>query len=82
MNGNTVSEKPLRKIDKVCATEVWVECLGGDQRYLKKQDSEIINRVLRRLSGWERITSNARFGPYGRQKGYRRIVSTTVPYGG
>lgn len=82
LNGNTVTDKPLRKIDKVCATEIWVECLGGDQRYLKKQDSEIINRVLRRLSGWERISSNARFGPYGRQKGYRRRVSTTVPNGG
>ena len=47
-----------------------------NERYLKKQDSEIINRILRRLSGWERMTTNARFGPYGRQRGYKKTVST------
>ena len=77
LNGNTVIDGPLRKIDKICAMEIWVECLNGDPRYFQKRDSEVIGRILRRLSGWEQITTSARFGPYGKQRGYRRIVSTT-----
>lgn len=78
LNGNATTNKPLQKMWKVCAAEVWVECLNGDQRYLKKQDAEAIGRILQRMRGWERITSTdnnpstARFGPYGIQKGFRR----------
>lgn len=81
LNGNSAlpSEKPLTKMRKVCAAEIWVECLSGDQKYMKKQDSEMINRILRRMDGWERIPTNARFGPYGRQKGYRRIAPIMGP---
>lgn len=82
INGNATTNKPLTKRRKICAMEVWVECLSGDQRYLKKQDAEVIGRILKRLQGWERIPTNARFGPYGRQKGFRRLEPIMGPGGG
>ena len=82
LNNNAKTDEPLRKLDKVCASEIWVECLNGDPRYMKKQDSENISRILSRVKGWEKIPSNARFGPYGRQKGYRRIAPIMGPRGG
>ena len=73
LNGNTKTEDPLFPIDKVCVMEIWVECLGGDQRFMKPQDRAKIGNILSRAPGWERIKSNARFGPYGRQKGFKRV---------
>lgn len=77
LNGNTKTDKlQLVPMDKVCIMEIWVECIGGDQRFLKPQDRTKIGNILARIRGWERIKTNARFGPYGRQKGFRRVDST------
>lgn len=73
LNGNTKLDEPTYPIDKVCIMEVWVECLGGDQRFLRPQDRAKIGGILARVQGWERIKTNARFGPYGRQKGFKRV---------
>ena len=73
LNGNTKTEEPIYPIDKVCILEIWVECLGGSQQYLKPQDRAQIGSILSRMSGWERIKSTARFGPYGIQKGFRKV---------
>ena len=77
LNGNTQTDKlQLSPIDKICIMEIWVECIGGDQRFLKPQYRTKIGNILARIRGWERIKTNARFGPYGRQKGFRRVDST------
>lgn len=76
LNGNAKIDEPLYPIDKVCIIEIWVECIGGDQRYLKPQDRTKIGNILSRIPGWERIKSNARFGPYGRQKGFKRLTKS------
>jgi hypothetical protein len=82
LNGNTKTEEPIYPIDKVCILEVWVECLGGSYQYpIKPQDRAKIGSILARMPGWERIKSNARFGPYGRQKGFRRIGATGLTDG-
>ena len=81
LNGNTKTEEPIYPIDKVCILEIWVECLGGSQQYLKPQDRAKIGSILARIPGWERIKTNARFGPYGRQKGFRRIGATGLTDG-
>ena len=73
LNGNLKTDEPLYQIDKVCIIEIWVECIGGDQRFMKPQDRTKIGNILARIPGWERIRSNARFGPYGRQKGFKRV---------
>ena len=73
LNGNTKTDEPLYPIDRVCIMQIWVECIGGDQRFLKPQDRAKIGNILSRVPGWERIKTNARFGPYGRQKGFKRV---------
>ena len=60
----------LRIRDKVCAAEIWVECLGGDLRYMKRSDSIEINSILAGLPGWRRNRSMRRYGPYGILSGF------------
>lgn len=73
LNGNaTTPDELCFPIDKVCIMEIWVECLGGSQQYLKPQDRAKIGNIMARVPGWERIKSTARFGPYGIQKGFRK----------
>lgn len=59
--------------EKICAAEVWAECLGGDLRYMKRSDSMDINGILSGLPGWSRNKSRRRYGPYGTQRGYEKM---------
>ncbi|MCF8566891.1 virulence-associated E family protein [Alicyclobacillus tolerans] len=56
--------------EKVCALEVWCECLGGDIKYMRRLDAMEINAILSGLPGWTRRNATARFGCYGPQKGF------------
>lgn len=60
--------------DRICAAEIWVECFGGDIKYMKRADSIEINSILANIPGWERHRSSTRFGCYGTQKGFIRKV--------
>lgn len=57
---------------KVCAMEVWAECMNSDPRYMDKRDSREINSILSQLPGWKRNKSKRRYGPYGIQRGFER----------
>lgn len=59
--------------DRICAAEVWCECLGGDLKYMKRTDSLSINSILAGLPGWKKHNSTFRFGCYGTQKGYVKL---------
>lgn len=65
-DGSTAQLKPR---DRICAVEVYVECFGGDVKFMKRTDSIEINAVLSTLTGWKRV-STCRMGPYGVQKGF------------
>lgn len=74
-NGNLKGDAgELRIRDKVCAAEIWVECLGGDLRYMKRMDSMEINSILAGMSGWRRNRSKRRYGPYGILSGFERAL--------
>ncbi|GMA52596.1 hypothetical protein GCM10025857_39530 [Alicyclobacillus contaminans] len=61
--------------DRVCAVEIWRECLGDYRAVMPKAEAHRINAVLENLPGWERAGIQ-RFGPdYGRQKGFRRVIT-------
>jgi predicted P-loop ATPase len=69
--GNDNAETVER--DRICAAEVWCECLGGDLKYMRRADALEINSILERLPGWKRHPSNFRAGCYGTQKGYVKL---------
>lgn len=64
--------------DRVCALEIWRECLGDTRSSMSKGDAARINTVLDGTPGWERV-STMRFGPgYGTQRGYRRAEAVNI----
>ncbi len=58
---------------KVCAAEIWTECLGGDMKLLKGSDSREINGILAKARGWKKLKSLKRFGPHGPQRGFEKL---------
>ncbi|WHH58464.1 virulence-associated E family protein [Petroclostridium sp. X23] len=61
------------KRDRICAAEIWYECLGGDIKYMKKTDTREINEILKNIDGWKMHKSTCRFGPYGPQRGLIKL---------
>lgn len=75
LQGNlTVDETSLAPRNKVCALEVWCECLGGDARHMRRQDGIEINNILSILPGWTKNSTSRRYGYCGKQRGFERIV--------
>lgn len=65
-------EKGVVKREKVCAIEIWVECLGKSPDDLSTHEARKINGILR-LIGWEqRNPSRTRFKHYGSQTTFIR----------
>ncbi|SDJ76543.1 virulence-associated E family protein [Salimicrobium halophilum] len=63
--------------DRVCALEIWVECLGNSRNLFRAQDRREINDILRNMPGWKPNDSTKkgtlRFGKeYGVQRAYIR----------
>jgi predicted P-loop ATPase len=58
---------------KICAAEIWVECLGGDIKFMRRVDAIEINTVLSTIPGWVKHNEAYRFGPYGPQKGFLKL---------
>ena len=67
---------PLVPREKVCAVEIWVECFGGDPKIMKRSDTNEINNILSNTEGWIRNKSMRRFGPYGKQRGFEKVIKT------
>lgn len=68
--GKPESIEPVGDRDRICAPEIWIECLGNrDLRFMTRRDVVAINDVLRRIPGWEKRRNGYRFGPYGLVKG-------------
>lgn len=59
--------------DRICAAEIWCECLGNDLKNMKISDSKTINDILEHLEFEDRRLTKDRlyFGTeYGRQRGF------------
>lgn len=71
LSGGMHAEGALHVRDRICAVEIWVECFGGDLKFMKRSDSMEINNIL--LHGkWQRMSTPRKFGPYGQQRGFTR----------
>ena len=58
---------------KVCAVEIWVECLGGDPKLLNRKNSIEINNFLSSLKNWERVKTPRKQEPYGQQRIFTKL---------
>lgn len=68
------TDAPLVPRDRVCALEVWVECLHGDTSRFSHRDAARVNRILAKVPNWESV-SLLRFGKrYGRGRGFKTIL--------
>ncbi len=65
--------KTLIRRDKVCAMEIWAECLNGDPRFMKRADSMEINGILAAMPGWKKNKSKRRYGPHGVLSGFESV---------
>lgn len=71
-NGSMSGEIKLVPRDKICAAEIWKECLS-ENKSMPKTEANRINRILETVKGWERA-STSRFGiEYGTQKCFKRV---------
>ncbi|MCL6598977.1 MAG: virulence-associated E family protein [Alicyclobacillus macrosporangiidus] len=80
-----VNNAKLVPRDRVCALEIWRECLG-ERRTMTKADARRINEVLQQMPGWVR-SEPLKFGAdYGKQRGFMRAAGAlsmgNIPAGG
>lgn len=69
--GGMQYDGPLMQRDRVCAAEIWRECLR-ERRFITKADSNRINAAIDRIPGWERSGVTRMGADYGSQRGFER----------
>ena len=71
-----IIQEYLSDKQRTCAIEIWREALKESGRPAKWQASEI-NNIVSGLSGWKRMSSPAKFGEYGSQRGFQKCSQQT-----
>lgn len=71
--GGVQGSLELVERDRVCAMEVWVEAFGGTVKEMKSADTREINAIIAATPGWKKSGTVQHFGPYGTQRGFRKI---------
>ncbi|MCY9733135.1 virulence-associated E family protein [Paenibacillus alvei] len=61
--------------DRVCAAQIWVECLGKRRGDMKPWDGKDILDIMRRIPGWKERKGRARVSGYGLQTVFERCIS-------
>lgn len=67
----------LENKQRTCAIEIWNKALNEPGRPQKWQASEI-NTIVLGLPNWVRMSSPAKFGEYGSQRGFQRVCSNNL----
>lgn len=70
---------PLGEIrDKICAFEIWEECLGLDKKDCHNYRVKEIRGLVSRVKGWEYSDQRVLFKPYGYQRHFERVGEREV----
>lgn len=69
--GEDITVKRLR--DRVCAAQVWSECLHNKPGSMRPWESREICDLLRNIPGWKERKNKARVPGYGVQKVFERL---------
>jgi len=72
LGGGCQGAENLVDRNRVCALEVWCECLKGDAKQMKYTDATEINSVIAVHPGWQRTKGGVRFGYAGYQRGFEK----------
>lgn len=72
------AKKTGKPRDKISAIEVWCEILEGDKKDLTIQKSREITNLILKNGEWIRTTTIKTGYLYGRQRGFKRKVKSTV----
>lgn len=76
LSGDELSAKGTIKRTRVCIAEIWCELFGKPQADMNKYNTKELHAIMKNMEGWDEIPTGggvARFGAYGRQRGYLRI---------
>ena len=59
--------------DRVCPLEIWIELLDGRKNDINQTITREINNIIGMSKTWEKAKSGMLCGPYGLQRGYKRV---------
>lgn len=59
--------------DRVCAAQIWTECLGKKKGDMKPWEAKEICDIMRRIPGWKERKGRVRFPNYGTQTAFERV---------
>ena len=57
---------------ETCLKELWIDCLGNDERSYGQQAAQMLGRAMRLVPNWKKSTTRAYFAKYGQQRFYTR----------
>lgn len=67
-------DRPSGQIrQRVCAAQIWVECLGKRRGDMNSWEGKVIMDILRRIPGWEERNGKAKIRGYGVQRVFERL---------
>ncbi len=70
--GGSIPGEQLVPRERICALEIWCECLKGDIKHMRYTDAQEINSIISSAPGW--FPLNGRFGYAGGQRGFFRLI--------
>lgn len=70
--GGLKYEGERKKLDRICALEIWCEALGKSKGDIKRTNNLEISKILARQPGWVRASTIRAGEPYGIQRGFLR----------
>ncbi|CAH8772249.1 virulence-associated E family protein [Paenibacillus dendritiformis] len=59
--------------DRVCAAQIWTECLGKRRGDMKPWEAKELCDILRRIPGWKERPGRVRVAGYGKQTIFERV---------
>jgi len=62
-----------RKRQRVCAAQIWVECLGNKKGSMKPWEAKEIVEIMRRMPGWVERKGRVQVPGYGKQTVFERV---------
>lgn len=72
------NKEPRMLRNQISPVEIWVECLLGEAKNLTRSISRTINDAMDKMPGWTKDQYPKRYGPYGNQRGYYKILEIQV----